>query len=106
MPAKFTTPRRQPRQSKLSFQPAAQNGTGTTPNGKKSTAKPNGNILNFFKKVEVEEQLFLPLPASSTAIPAEPNSPILANDEDIYDVEDSARKTLNDDRQNLRNDVN
>ncbi|RYC54032.1 hypothetical protein CHU98_g12176, partial [Xylaria longipes] len=98
MPTKSGTPRRQPKQSKLSFQPAAQNGNGTTPNGKKSTAKPNGNILNFFKKVEVEEQLFLP--GSSTATPAQPDWPTLANDEDIYGVEDCAQKTAYEDRQN------
>ncbi|KAI0456575.1 DRMBL-domain-containing protein [Xylaria acuta] len=98
MPTKSVTPRRQPRQSKLSFQPAAQNGNGTTPNGKKSTAKPNGNILNFFKKVEVEEQLFLP--GSSTAVPAEPDLPTLANDEDIYGVEDCVQKTPYEGRQN------
>ncbi|KAI0879359.1 DRMBL-domain-containing protein [Hypoxylon argillaceum] len=82
MPAKSVTPRRQPKQSKLVFKPAAQNGNSTTPNGKKTSAAPNGNILNFFKKVEVEEQLFLP--GSSTAIPT---------DEDIYGVEDCARET-------------
>ncbi|KAI0468621.1 DRMBL-domain-containing protein [Xylaria cf. heliscus] len=91
MPTKSVTPRRPPRQSKLNFQPAAQNGNGTTPNGKRSAAKPNGNILNFFKKVEVEEQLFLP--GSSTAVPVQPDSPTLANDEDIYGVEDRVQTT-------------
>ncbi|KAI0400526.1 DRMBL-domain-containing protein [Xylaria palmicola] len=92
MPAKSVTPRRQPKQSKLSFQPAARNGDRTTSVGKKS-ANANGNILNFFKKVEVEEQLFLP--GSSTVPPAEPNSPTLPND-DIYGAEDYAHNTPNE----------
>ncbi|KAI3329338.1 DRMBL-domain-containing protein [Xylariaceae sp. AK1471] len=90
MPAKSVTPRRQPKQSKLSFKPSAQNGNATTPNGKKSAAKPNGNILNFFRKVEVEEQLFLP--GSSTLVPAEPASPVLSKREDIYGAEDYVRE--------------
>ncbi|KAI1749374.1 DRMBL-domain-containing protein [Xylaria castorea] len=98
MPTKSVTPRRQPKQAKLSFQPAAQNGNGTTPNGKRSAAKPNGNILNFFKKVEVEEQLFLP--GSSVAISAEPDLSTLANNEDIYGVEDCVQKTSYEDHQN------
>ncbi|KAI1768301.1 DRMBL-domain-containing protein [Hypoxylon sp. FL1150] len=52
--AKPTTPRRQ---SKLNFGSAAggRNATAKTSVGKKPA---NGNILNFFQKVEVEEQLF------------------------------------------------
>ncbi|KAI1128911.1 DRMBL-domain-containing protein [Nemania abortiva] len=91
MPAKSVTPRRQPKQSKLSFKPAAQNGSATTPNGKKNSANANGNILSFFKKVEVEEQLFLSGP--STGIPAQPEPPTLPLDEDIYGVEDGVSKT-------------
>ncbi|TGJ87974.1 hypothetical protein E0Z10_g761 [Xylaria hypoxylon] len=87
MPTKSVTPRRQPKQSKLSFQPAT--GSATTPNGKKSSINSNGNILNFFKKVEVEEQLFLP--GSSTIVPAESKSPTVSK-EDIYGVEDDILK--------------
>ncbi|KAI1814069.1 DRMBL-domain-containing protein [Poronia punctata] len=68
MPTKSATPRRPPRQSKLSFKPATpQNGSATTPNDKKKSGS-NGNILNFFRKVEVEEQLFISDP--SAAVPA------------------------------------
>ncbi|KAF3009165.1 hypothetical protein E8E14_003413 [Neopestalotiopsis sp. 37M] len=46
-----------PRQTKLNF------GASTAGSGSKSAAKKaiksNGNILNFFKKIEVEEQLFM-----------------------------------------------
>ncbi|KAI1114382.1 DRMBL-domain-containing protein [Nemania sp. NC0429] len=89
MPTKSVTPRRQPKQSKLSFKPTAhsQNGNDTTPNGKKSAASSNRSILNFFQKVEVEEQLFLPLPGGSVLAPTEPESPALPT-EDIYGVED------------------
>ncbi|KAI0176364.1 DRMBL-domain-containing protein [Hypoxylon sp. FL1284] len=65
--AKALTPRRQ---SKLNFGSATggKNANAKTPIGKKSA---NGNILNFFQKVEVEEQLFCAdpstLPAPSTA---------------------------------------
>ncbi|KAJ8127558.1 hypothetical protein O1611_g6080 [Lasiodiplodia mahajangana] len=91
MPTKSVTPRRQPKQSKLSFKPASQTGNATTPNGKKGSANANGNILNFFKKVEVEEQLFLP--GASNGIPAEPEPRTLLIDEDIYGVEDGIPKT-------------
>ncbi|KAI0548978.1 DRMBL-domain-containing protein [Xylaria curta] len=97
MPTKSVTPRRPPKQAKLNFQPAAQNGNGTTPNGKRNTTKPNGNILNFFKKVEVEEQLFLP--GSSAVGSAEPGLPTLAHDEDIYGVENCVQKTSYEDLQ-------
>ncbi|KAI1736003.1 DRMBL-domain-containing protein [Xylaria scruposa] len=99
MPTKSVTPRRPPKQAKLNFQPAAQNGNGTTSNGKRNTAKSNGNILNFFKKVEVEEQLFLP--GSSAVVSAASDLPALAHDEDIYGVEDCVQKTSYEDLQNL-----
>ncbi|KAI0113983.1 DRMBL-domain-containing protein [Nemania sp. FL0031] len=92
MPTKSVTPRRQPKQSKLSFKPASQNGNATTPNGKKSSANANGNILNFFKKVEVEEQLFLPGASTGISAESEPEPPILPVDEDLYGVEESVRK--------------
>ncbi|KAI1277209.1 DRMBL-domain-containing protein [Xylaria sp. FL0933] len=95
MHTKSVTPRRPPRQSKLSFKPAPAG--STTPSGKKSS-NANGNILNFFRKVEVEEQLFLP--GSSTVVPAEPGSPTLPKEEeeeeeavDIYGAEDCIEKT-------------
>ncbi|KAK8114728.1 hypothetical protein PG999_006797 [Apiospora kogelbergensis] len=54
-----------PRQSKLNFGPARTN-------GKTSASKPklpaNGNILNFFKKVDVEEPLFIGDPSVGGAI--------------------------------------
>ncbi|KAM0819389.1 putative DNA repair metallo-beta-lactamase-domain-containing protein [Seiridium cardinale] len=56
MPPKAPKPKT-PRQTKLNFG-AATNG----PNSKsasKNSQKSNGNILNFFKKVEIEEQLFI-----------------------------------------------
>ncbi|TRX97887.1 hypothetical protein FHL15_001097 [Xylaria flabelliformis] len=98
MPTKSVTPRRPPKQAKLNFQPAAQNGNGTASNGKRNTAKPNGNILNFFKKVEIEEQLFLP--GSSAVVSAESDLPTPANDEDIYGAEDCVQKTSYEDHQN------
>ncbi|KAI0196861.1 DRMBL-domain-containing protein [Astrocystis sublimbata] len=87
------TPRKPPKQVKLNFQPAPRDGNGTTPNGKKA-AKPNGNILNFFRKVEVEEQLFLP------GVSTEADLPAPLNDEDIYGVEDSDVKTPFEDSPN------
>ncbi|KAI1329563.1 DRMBL-domain-containing protein [Xylariaceae sp. FL0255] len=57
--APLATPRRQPKQSKLDFLSAAKNASAKTPNGKKTSANGNGNILSFFKKVDVEEQLFI-----------------------------------------------
>ncbi|KAI1828011.1 DRMBL-domain-containing protein [Xylaria intraflava] len=97
MPAKPLTPRRQPKQSKLSFKPAAQNGNVTTPSGKNRTASANGNILNFFKKVEVEEQLFLP--GVSAVVPAIPTPPDLSTSEDRHGAEDCAQETALDDDQ-------
>ena len=60
MPPVKRTPRK-PTQTKLNFKKAGDDGgaDGTTPRARRpGAAKPNGNILNFFKKVEVEEQLF------------------------------------------------
>lgn len=56
MPPKTTKPKT-PRQTKINFG-AATNGSASKSTAKKSV-KSNGNILNFFKKVEVEEQLFI-----------------------------------------------
>ncbi|KAI5926756.1 DRMBL-domain-containing protein [Camillea tinctor] len=53
--SKFAVPRTT--QSKLNFGSAAKGGNGS--DAKTPKKRPtNGNILNFFKKVEVEEQLF------------------------------------------------
>ncbi|KAI0021572.1 DRMBL-domain-containing protein [Xylariomycetidae sp. FL0641] len=82
---KPATPRTQ---SKLNFGPAAKSGDGPnakTPNGKKAPA--NGNILNFFKKVEVEEQLFCIDPANPAAIRAPHDQ------EDIYGGSDREGST-------------
>ncbi|KAI1200561.1 DRMBL-domain-containing protein [Nemania serpens] len=100
MPPKSATPRRQPKQSKLSFKPAAHNGNDTTPNGKKKPASSNRSILNFFQKVEVEEQLFLPLPGAAVWVPTEPESPTLPIEEDAPGVDDrnpSKRRKLSHD---------
>ncbi|GAP86052.1 putative DNA repair metallo-beta-lactamase [Rosellinia necatrix] len=102
MPTKSGTPRRPPRQTKLSFLPAAQNANATTPNGKRSNAKPNGNILNFFPKVEVEEQLFLPEP--SALVVAESKSRVLSREEDnaggLFGTEECAREESQETAQN------
>ncbi|KAK5632919.1 hypothetical protein RRF57_008633 [Xylaria bambusicola] len=95
MPAKTAT-RKQPKQSKLNFKPA-QAGS-TTSNGKKSSTNSNGNILNFFRKVEVEEQLFLP--ESSIAVPTQPRSPTSVKNDDIHGAEDRAQNVSYKDSQN------
>ncbi|KAI0125723.1 DNA repair metallo-beta-lactamase-domain-containing protein [Xylariales sp. AK1849] len=61
MPPTKTAKPRTPRQTKLSFQAAT---TGSDTKKKKQPA--NGNILNFFKKVEIEETLFIEEPAGPT----------------------------------------
>ncbi|KAI1433040.1 DRMBL-domain-containing protein [Xylaria sp. CBS 124048] len=92
MHMKSVTPRRQPKQSKLSFKPVGQNGEATTSGGKsRATTTANGSILNFFKKVEVEEQLFLP--GLSTVFPTDPAPAVPLNSEDIYHVQDCVEKT-------------
>ncbi|KAI2640600.1 DRMBL-domain-containing protein [Hypomontagnella submonticulosa] len=91
-----TTPRRQ---SRLNFS-SVTGGKGTnakTPIGKKKPA--NGNILNFFQKVEVEEQLFCAGPVktiasatSSKAVPPPKDDDDLFGDEDVaQDIVDEAR---------------
>ncbi|KAI1862116.1 uncharacterized protein JN550_010419 [Neoarthrinium moseri] len=65
--AKSTAKPKTPRQTKLNF--GAANGSGSKASASKQKKPANGNILNFFKKVEIEEQLFLDAPSgSSTAI--------------------------------------
>lgn len=53
MPSKTAKPKT-PRQTKINFGAATSSKPASTPK-----RQSNGNILNFFKKVEVEEQLFL-----------------------------------------------
>ncbi|KAH6646379.1 DNA repair metallo-beta-lactamase-domain-containing protein [Truncatella angustata] len=68
MPSKAISKPKTPRQTKLNFS-AAANGANSKSAAKKQ--KSNGNILNFFKKVEVDEQLFLeqgPGPSNSLSI--------------------------------------
>ncbi|KAI1096141.1 DRMBL-domain-containing protein [Rostrohypoxylon terebratum] len=87
---KSMTPRR--KQTKLNFGPAAniKGANAKTPTAK----KPNGNILNFFQKVEVDEQLFIAGPANKLA--PEPNNSVPSpprDDEDLFgdgDIVDDA----------------
>ncbi|KAI1083165.1 DRMBL-domain-containing protein [Whalleya microplaca] len=93
MPAR--TPRRQ---SKLNFGPAkgAKGSDAKTPAQKGPT---NGNILNFFKKVEVEEQLFLAEPtnafATTTSTTSSDVTPSSKDDQDLYEVEDGNSEERN-----------
>ncbi|KAI0851505.1 DRMBL-domain-containing protein [Daldinia vernicosa] len=93
---KSMTPRKQ---SKLNFGSAANGKGGKTPIGKKKPPA-NGNILNFFQKVEVEEQLFCAGPTNTSAsIPnVAPPPPPPKVDEDLFgdegisqDIEKEAR---------------
>ncbi|KAI1454399.1 DRMBL-domain-containing protein [Annulohypoxylon moriforme] len=92
---KSITPRR--KQTKLSFGPSA-NTKGA--NAKTSSAKkPNGNILNFFQKVEVEEQLFCAGPINklepqlNNKVPSSPK-----DDEDLFGDADVAVDVANEAR--------
>ncbi|KAI1107832.1 DRMBL-domain-containing protein [Jackrogersella minutella] len=78
--AKAMTPRRQ---SKLNF--GATTGANAKTPKKKTPA--NGNILNFFQKVEVEEQLFCAGPVNTSA-PSRPFdvSPLPKDDDDDDDL--------------------
>ncbi|KAK8089155.1 hypothetical protein PG997_004116 [Apiospora hydei] len=65
-----------PRQSKLNFGPPQANGKTSA---SKQKLPANGNILNFFKKVHVEEPLFIGDPSvggAAAAAAAAPSSPI------------------------------
>ncbi|KAH9909178.1 DRMBL-domain-containing protein [Xylariomycetidae sp. FL2044] len=85
-------------QSKLNFGPA-KSPAAKTPNGKNATS--NGNILNFFKKVEVEEELFCRgSPNAPDALPI--TQPVYKShvSEDIYGTEDEvAAETISHDRE-------
>lgn len=70
MPPKTTAARAKPaaaRQTKLNF------GAASSPGSRTAAAKPkkpaNGNILNFFKKIEVEEPLFIDGPLGTASTP-------------------------------------
>ncbi|KAI2471223.1 DRMBL-domain-containing protein [Annulohypoxylon bovei var. microspora] len=102
---KSITPRR--RQTKINF--------GTSANGKSANAKtpsgkkPNGNILNFFQKVEVEEQLFCAGPVNKSA--PRPNNAVPSPPKDVDDLfgdqditEDAANETRLPKRRKLSHD--
>ncbi|KAI1382266.1 DRMBL-domain-containing protein [Hypoxylon crocopeplum] len=82
------TPRRQ---SKLNFgsSTSGKSANSKTPIGKKKPA--NGNILNFFQKVEVEEQLFCADRGNaSTTIPdVVPSPPPPKDKDDLFGDEDT-----------------
>ncbi|KAI1208735.1 DRMBL-domain-containing protein [Annulohypoxylon truncatum] len=92
---KSITPRR--KQTKLNFGPSA-NGKGA--NAKTPSAKkPNGNILNFFQKVEIEEQLFCAGPVDKLA--PQPNSTVPSppkDDEDLFGDNDIDKDAANETR--------
>ncbi|RYP17229.1 hypothetical protein DL765_004614 [Monosporascus sp. GIB2] len=98
MPSKTTAKPAMPRtQSKLIFTPSsASKGADAkaTSNAKKGGKPANGNILNFFKKVEVEEQLFCGPPSASEALrPTVAPHKREEDDEDIYGLEDDAERS-------------
>ncbi|KAJ1331227.1 DNA cross-link repair 1A protein [Microdochium nivale] len=87
-----TTPRpKKQTQAKLSFGPPSAKKVDSLTASKKAPA--NGNILNFFKKVEIEEQLFCGAPTAT----ADPAFSIVikeaAGKEDLYDIESAPPKT-------------
>jgi len=90
-----TTPRpKKQTQAKLNFGPASAKKTESTATSKKGPA--NGNILNFFKKVEIEEQLFCG--ALGASVPTFSTEAKTGPAEDLYDVE--ARPVQSDSRFN------
>ncbi|KAK7753251.1 DNA cross-link repair protein PSO2/SNM1 [Diatrype stigma] len=112
MPSKTTSKPMTPRtQSKLNFKP--NSAAKTASSAKKSSKPANGNILNFFKKVEVEEQLFCggPLDSVDPADSAKPTNPASRptpgaldtreqDDDDVRDVEDNAVEKRYNEHQN------
>lgn len=80
-----TTPRpKKQTQAKLSFGPPSAKKAESSAASKKGPA--NGNILSFFKKVEIEEQLFCgALGTSGPTFGAEAKPGLV--EEDLYDVE-------------------
>ncbi|RYP62403.1 hypothetical protein DL771_009738 [Monosporascus sp. 5C6A] len=98
MPSKTTAKPATPRtQSKLKFAPSSAGKSAdakATSNAKRSGKPANGNILNFFKKVEVEEQLFCGSPSASDP----PPRTVALNereqgDKDVYGLEEDAEKS-------------
>ncbi|KAH8676037.1 DNA repair metallo-beta-lactamase-domain-containing protein [Xylariales sp. PMI_506] len=88
-----------PRQSKLNFGPASANGLNSKASATKPKQPANGNILNFFKKIEVEETLFLEVPFG--VVKSEPASHRTDTDtDDIYGAEEHEDKSsrFNEDR--------
>ncbi|RYP66052.1 hypothetical protein DL769_006154 [Monosporascus sp. CRB-8-3] len=106
MPSKTTAKPATPRtQSKLKFTPSSAGKSAdakTISNTKKSGKPANGNILNFFKKVEVEEQLFCGPPSASDALPltVAPNKRE-EYDEDVYGLEEDAEKSRYNEHQSV-----
>ncbi|KAK6954328.1 hypothetical protein Daesc_004295 [Daldinia eschscholtzii] len=90
------------KQSKLNFGSAANGKGGKTPTGKKK-GPANGNILNFFQKVEVEEQLFCAGPTNTSA-PAPSAAPPPKVDEDIFGDEEVGKERRSPKRRKLSHD--
>lgn len=92
-PARRPAKPKTPRQTKLNFGPAAK-GSANKNSASKQKGPSNGNILNFFKKVEVEETLFLdgpPVPRASVTTTTPPESdtqPEKGGGEDADDNDD------------------
>ncbi|KAI0135600.1 DRMBL-domain-containing protein [Daldinia grandis] len=103
---KSMTPRKQ---SKLNFNSAANGKGGKTPIGKKKPPT-NGNILNFFQKVEVEEQLFCVGSANTSASAPNVAPPLPKVDEDLFGDEgisrDSEKEARSPKRRKLSNSGN
>ncbi|KAF3062323.1 DNA cross-link repair protein pso2/snm1 [Daldinia childiae] len=103
---KSMTPRKQ---SKLNFGSAANGKGGKTPIGKKKPPA-NGNILNFFQKVEVEEQLFCAGPTNTSASTPNVAPPTPKVDEDLFGDEgisqDAEKEARSPKRRKLSHDGN
>ncbi|KAI1661497.1 DRMBL-domain-containing protein [Daldinia decipiens] len=103
---KSMTPRKQ---SKLNFGSAANGKGGKTPIGKKKPPA-NGNILNFFQKVEVEEQLFCAGPANTSAFIPNVAPPLPKIDEDLFGdggiPQDAEKEVRSPKRRKLSHDGN
>ncbi|KAI1398547.1 DRMBL-domain-containing protein [Hypoxylon fuscum] len=98
--AKTVTPRKQ---SKLNFgsSTGGKNTNAKTPIGKKKPA--NGNILNFFQKVEVEEQLFIVDP-NDTVKAASPAPTPNGKEEGLFGDEEIANEKPSPKRRKLSHD--
>ncbi|KAI8965892.1 DRMBL-domain-containing protein [Daldinia sp. FL1419] len=81
------TPRKQ---TKLNFSSAANGKGGKTPIGKKKPPA-NGNILNFFQKVEVEEQLFCAGPTNTSASTPKVAPPSAKDETGLFGDEDNTQ---------------